>query len=85
MLACTHLVQVESTYAPGLALSSSTNFFGSDHVPFLDAGFSELPTIENDYEAYPFYHSSDGTLANQNGRFQSMADLTTLDSRAVGE
>jgi len=45
-----------------------------------------LLTIENDYQTYPFYHSTNDTFANQNGRFQSMADLIVrMNTAALAE
>lgn len=81
-----HLANIASTYAPGLSLSSSTNYWGSDHEPFLDAGYTGLLTIENDYEAYPYYHSTRDTFANQNERLKSMAGLVVrMNTAALAE
>ena len=81
-----HLANMASVYAPGLVLSTTTNYFGSDHVPFLDAGYSGLLTIENDYAAYPYYHSISDTVANQNGQFESMASLIVrMNTAALAE
>jgi len=81
-----HLANVASVYAPELVLSSSTNYWGSDHAPFLDAGYSGLLTIENDYETYPYYHSTSDTFANQNDRFESMAKLIgRMNTAALAE
>lgn len=37
------------------------NAWGSDHVPYLDAGIDALLTIENDWAEYPYYHSVNDT------------------------
>lgn len=47
-----------------LRIETSLFAFGSDHVPFLDAGMSALLTIENDWDEYPQYHSSGDVVAN---------------------
>ncbi len=81
-----HLANMAAVYAPELVLSTSTNFFGSDHVPFLNAGYTGLLSIENDYEQYPYYHSRNDTLANQNARFVPLASLITrMNASALAE
>ena len=32
--------------------------WGSDHVPYLDSGIPALLTIENDFQEYPYYHTT---------------------------
>jgi hypothetical protein len=32
--------------------------WGSDHVPYLDAGVPAVLTIENDFQEYPWYHTT---------------------------
>jgi hypothetical protein len=39
-----------------LRISTSLFAFGSDHIPYLDAGIPTLLTIESDYAVYPGYH-----------------------------
>lgn len=39
-------------------LSSTYDYWGSDHVPFIDRGFPAVLVIENDYMSYPHYHRS---------------------------
>ena len=41
----THMTNMAAVYAPELVLSTTTNPFGSDHVPFLNAGYSGLLAI----------------------------------------
>ncbi len=41
-----------------LRIVTTLNAFGSDHVPFIQAGLPALLTIENDWSQYPHYHSS---------------------------
>ncbi|MCB1576042.1 MAG: hypothetical protein KDI81_01515, partial [Xanthomonadales bacterium] len=45
-----------SAYVPALRVTLSTNPFGSDHVPYLNAGKKTLLAIENDWDIYPYYH-----------------------------
>lgn len=44
----------------------SFNPFGSDHMPYLDAGLDSLLVIENDYPSYPAYHRTTDTIENVN-------------------
>ncbi len=37
------------------------NYFGSDHVPFIDNKFPALLTIDNDWSRYPNYHTTRDT------------------------
>lgn len=47
-------------------ISSTFNYWGSDHVPFIDEGFNATLVIEGDYEKYPHYHRSTDVVANLN-------------------
>ncbi len=47
---------------PELVLSESLDYWGSDHVPFLDRKIPAVLFIENDYLDYPAYHRSTDTL-----------------------
>lgn len=44
----------------------SYNPFGSDHIPYLNAGLDSLLVIENDYPSYPAYHRTSDTIENVN-------------------
>ncbi|CAM2009935.1 M28 family metallopeptidase [Acanthopleuribacter pedis] len=44
----------------------SYNPFGSDHIPYLNAGLDSLLVIENDYTSYPSYHRTTDTIQNVN-------------------
>lgn len=48
-------------YEPRLRVLQALNPFGSDHVPYLQAGIPGLLTIENDWDSYPQYHKSTDT------------------------
>lgn len=61
-----------ATYAPQLDVVYSTNPFGSDHMPYLDAGVRTLLAIENDWATYPHYHRSTDTPANMGPNAQAM-------------
>jgi hypothetical protein len=41
-------------------LRIETTFYawGSDHVPYLEAGLPAILTIENDWSSYPYYHTT---------------------------
>jgi Zn-dependent M28 family amino/carboxypeptidase len=43
-------------YAPNLTIARTTNYFGSDHVPFIDTGIPCFLAIEQDDTAYVGYH-----------------------------
>ncbi|HET9237044.1 MAG TPA: M28 family peptidase [Oligoflexus sp.] len=55
----TLLNQIQAAHAdPELVLSESLDYWGSDHVPFLDNKIPTVLFIENDYLDYPAYHRS---------------------------
>ncbi len=60
----TQIGAAAATYVPELAVITSTNPFGSDHVPYLNAGARAVLAIENDWDIYPHYHRSTDTPAN---------------------
>lgn len=41
-----------------LAVATSLSAWGSDHVPYLDAGLPALLAIENDWDEYAHYHTT---------------------------
>jgi len=47
-----------------LRIVTSLFAWGSDHVPYLDAGIPALLTIENDWSQYPDYHRTTDLPAN---------------------
>lgn len=47
-----------------LRVELSSFAFGSDHVPFLQAGLPALLTIQNDWDQYPDYHRTTDVPAN---------------------
>lgn len=60
-----------------LRVFTSNNPFGSDHVSFLNASLPSLLLIENDWDVYPAYHTSNDRVtnlnANQGGEIARMA------------
>lgn len=46
----------------GLKYYVTFNPYGSDHMPFIDAGIPAILTIDNDWGDYPFYHRSSDTI-----------------------
>ena len=46
----------------GLKYYVTFNPYGSDHMPFLDAGIPAILTIDNDWGDYPHYHRSSDTI-----------------------
>lgn len=61
-----------ATYVPDLNVVLSTDAWGSDHVPYLDAGKQTLLAIESDWGIYPHYHESSDTPANMGPNAQAM-------------
>ena len=54
-------------YATELVPHTSTNPFGSDHMPFIEYDVPSLLVIEYDYDLYPGYHKTNdvpGTISN---------------------
>jgi len=47
-------------------IETSYYYWGSDHVPFINNGFSAALLAENDYEQYPDYHRSTDVIENIN-------------------
>jgi hypothetical protein len=47
-----------------LRIVTTTFAWGSDHVPYLDAGVPAVLSIENDWSEYPDYHSTNDLPAN---------------------
>lgn len=84
-----------ASYAPELAVITSTNPFGSDHVPYLNAGVQTALAIENDWDIYPHYHRSSDLPANMGPNVLPMgaailktnvavvAEIAGLDNAAV--
>lgn len=51
-----------------LNVTHSGHPFGSDHMSFLSKGYQSVLSIHGDDEGYPFYHSSEDTMANVNSK-----------------
>ena len=50
--------------ATSLRVVTSLTPFGSDHVPFIQAGIPAVLVIQNDWDSYPGYHRSTDTIEN---------------------
>ena len=72
-----------ATYVPQLAVITSTNPFGSDHVPYINAGVRTALAIENDWDIYPHYHRSTDTPANIGPNVQPMGAAILKTNAAV--
>lgn len=57
-------IALQPQAAPELRLVTSTQPFGSDHMPFIQRNVPTLLTIENDWNSYPHYHRSTDVPAN---------------------
>jgi hypothetical protein len=61
------LAQASKTHnGDTLSVTHSGHPFGSDHMSFLQKGYQSVLSIHGDDEGYPFYHSSEDTMANVN-------------------
>ncbi|WP_170113416.1 M28 family metallopeptidase [Ahniella affigens] len=72
-----------TTYVPALDVVYSTNPFGSDHMPYLNAGRQTLLAIENDWDIYPHYHRSTDTPANMGANAAAMGSAILKTNAAV--
>lgn len=72
-----------TAYVPGLNISLSTNPFGSDHMPYLNAGKETVLAIDLDYADYPHYHRSTDTPANMGVNAQAMGSAILKVNTAV--
>jgi hypothetical protein len=82
------MAQNAATYAPGLTVLTSTNYFGSDHVSYIDNVISmpAVLSIDVDYGIYPDYHRSTDLPENINttqGELIIKTNLATLVDKAV--
>lgn len=73
-----------ATYAPELAVVTSLHPFGSDHMPYLDAGVQQTALgIESDYDDYPYYHRSGDTPEHIGPHAQAMGGAILKTNAAV--
>ncbi len=72
-----------ATYVPDLRVTLSTNPFGSDHMPYLQAGKRTLLAIEKDYGIYPYYHRTTDTPDHVGPNAQAMGGAILKTSIAV--
>lgn len=72
-----------ATYVPQLDVVTSTNPFGSDHVPYLQQNVQTLLAIENDWDVYPHYHRSSDTPTNMGPHAEAMGTAILKTNAAV--
>ncbi len=72
-----------ASYVPELSVLTSTQPFGSDHVPYINAGLRAALTIENDWNVYPHYHRSTDVAANLGPHAQAMGGAILRTNAAV--
>lgn len=72
-----------ATYVPTLDVTYSTNPFGSDHMPYIQANLQTLLVIEADWDLYPHYHRSTDTAANIGPHTQAMGGAILKTNVAV--
>jgi hypothetical protein len=51
-----------ASHVDGLKYFITFNPYGSDHMPFIDAGIPAILTIDNDWGDYPAYHRTSDTI-----------------------
>jgi Zn-dependent M28 family amino/carboxypeptidase len=62
----TELVQAAAQKYSEARITTTFNYWGSDHVPFINKNINTLLIIENDYQEYTHYHRSTDISANLN-------------------
>lgn len=72
-----------AAYVPALNVTISTNPFGSDHIPYLDANKETVLAIDSDWASYPHYHRSTDTPANMGPNAQAMGNAILRTNVAV--
>lgn len=75
--------EAAAAYVPGLNVTLSTNPFGSDHMPYLQANKETVLAIDTDYASYPHYHRSTDTPANMGVNAQAMGAAILKTNVAV--
>ena len=74
-----------AAYEPRLRVLQALNPFGSDHVPYLQAGIPGLLTIENDWDSYPQYHRSSDTPANMTNSLTMGGAILRMNAAALSQ
>ncbi len=80
------MAQNAATYAPGLTVQTTTNYFGSDHVSYINNGMPGVLSIDVDWGIYPDYHRSSDLPENINttqGGYIIITNLATLVEKAT--
>jgi hypothetical protein len=66
----TRFQNAATDYSPGLAVLTSTNPFGSDHIPFINRAIPSLLLIEDEWDTYAQYHRTTDTPTNVTNALQ---------------
>jgi hypothetical protein len=74
-----------ASFAPGLRTVLSNNPFGSDHVPYINAGVPSLLTIENDWNVYTHYHRTTDTPANITNALAMGGRILRMNAAALAD
>lgn len=61
-----HLLKAAGQKYSNGRIETSFNYWGSDHVPFIDNNFNAALLIENDYDEYDDYHKRTDLVKNLN-------------------
>ena len=75
------LAQNAATYVPELTVFTSTNPFGSDHMPYINNDMHGILSIDDDWNVYPGYHRSTDLPENINldqGQYILKTNLAAL-------
>ncbi|TDR22772.1 M28 family metallopeptidase [Marinicella litoralis] len=80
------MAQNAAIYAPGLTVLTTTNYFGSDHVSYINNGMPGLLSIDVDWGVYPDYHQNTDLPENINltqGEYIIKTNLATIADNAT--
>jgi hypothetical protein len=80
------MAQNAATYVPDLSVQTTTNYFGSDHVSYINNGMPGILSIDVDYGIYPDYHQSSDLPENINttqGEYIIKTNLATIADKAA--
>ena len=69
-------------YAPQLTVYTSTNPFGSDHVPYINNNMHGILSIDDDWNVYPDYHQNTDLPENINNTQGDLILKTNLAALA---
>jgi hypothetical protein len=72
-----------ASHSSSLRVLTSNNPFGSDHVPYINAGVPSLLTIENDWNVYGHYHKATDLPANMSNALAMGGGILKMNAAAL--